>query len=371
LLAIPTWDFLGWNFRIPSSPDWAIPFSPFYLAFAPYIQPEKVGVFSYAGFFAAMLAISAMLVAITIKRMRTVVAGRAGRAAGPSVRTVDPTGKSSGPNRLRWLRTDRDLSLDDGPVLWYETRRRVYSPWIRVMLSLYLVLASIFSLLALYDISQTYSASGTSGLTGWLPAYVVAFQVTASLPVLLLTSVTSVVEERMHGSLDVLLATPLSTRRIVLTKWWCAFRALPLLLVLPAVVTIASEWANSEWGVMSWLGLYVFTSAAMWTSIGLGISIWIKRLGRAVAVTTALYVLVVVAWPVLMTSMFPAYGLRPATMSPFYGCFYLLLGAYERPLFEDMFIWTLCWIAGQSVVALGLLMAELLTFDRCLGRVAG
>ena len=28
-------------------------------------------------------------------------------------------------------------------------------------------------------------------------------------------------------------------------------------------------------------------------------------------------------------------------------------------------------IAGQSVVALGLLIAELLSFDRCLGRVGG
>src|SRR5262249_17080989 len=150
-----------------------------------------------------------------IKHMRAVVAGRAGRAAGSTLQTVAPQGRSSGPNSRRWLRTGRDLSLDDGPVLWYETRRRVYSPWIRVMLRLYLVLASIFSLLALYDIVQTYSTTGASGLIGWLPAYVVAFQVTISLPVLLLVAVTSVVEERMHGSLDVLLATPLSTRRIV------------------------------------------------------------------------------------------------------------------------------------------------------------
>src|SRR5262249_24942998 len=77
LLAIPTWDFMGWNFRIPSSPDWAIPFIPFYLAIAPYAQPGKVHVFSYAGFFAAVLAISAMFIAIAIKHMRAVIAGRA------------------------------------------------------------------------------------------------------------------------------------------------------------------------------------------------------------------------------------------------------------------------------------------------------
>ena len=260
--------------------------------------PGKVGVLSYAGFFAAMLAISAVLAAIAIKRMRAVIAGRAGRSAGANASNVGPPGQRRGSNGRRWLRTDRDLSLDDGPVFWYETRRRVYSPWIQVMLRTYLVLALLFSMLALYAIVQSYPTS--SARTGWLPAYVVAFQVTISLPVLLLAAVTAVVEERAQGNLDVLLATPLSTRTIVLTKWWCAFRALPLFLVLPAVLTIASAWPTGAWAVASWLGIYVFTTAAMWTSIGLAISIWIKRLGRAIALAAAIYALVCLAWPVLM-----------------------------------------------------------------------
>jgi ABC-type transport system involved in multi-copper enzyme maturation permease subunit len=184
------------------------------------------------------------------------------------------------------LRTDRDLSLDDGPVLWYETRRRVYSPWIQWILRLYLVLALVFSMLALFDIVQTYATSSFTPLTGWLAARVVAFQVTISLAVILLAAVTAVVEERAQGNLDVLLTTPLSTRTIVLTKWWCAFRTLTLFLVLPAVLTIASAWPNGPWAVTGWLGMYVLTAAAMWTSIGLAISIWIKRLGRAVVVAT-------------------------------------------------------------------------------------
>jgi ABC-type transport system involved in multi-copper enzyme maturation permease subunit len=191
------------------------------------------------------------------------------------------------------------------------------------------------------------------------------------LTVLLLAAVTAVVEERAQGSLDVLLATPLSTRTIALTKWWCAFRALALFLVLPAVLTIASAWPDGDWTKASLLGMYVFTAAAMWTSIGLGISIWTKRLGRAIAIAVAMYVLVVLAWPVLMRSAFPAQGLAPATMSPFYGCFYLILSLYEKNLFDELFIWTLCWVAGQSVVALALLITQLLSFDRCLGRVGG
>ena len=288
LIVLPTWDFLGRLWRMPTSPDWAIPLSPLYLAFAPYVLPGKVGVLSYAGFFAAMLAISSVLAAIAIKRMRAVIAGRAGRSAGANAPNVGRPGQWRESNGRRWLRTDRDLSLDDGPVFWYETRRRVYSPWIQVLLRIYLVLALLFSLLALYDIVQAYSTSSFSRWTGWLPAYVVAFQVTISLTVLLLAAVNAVVEERAQGSLDVPLATPLSTRTIVLTKWWCAFRALPLFLVLPAVLTIASAWLTGAWAAASWLGIYVFATATMWTSIGLAISIWIKRLGRAIVLAAAI-----------------------------------------------------------------------------------
>jgi ABC-type transport system involved in multi-copper enzyme maturation permease subunit len=240
-----------------------------------------------------------------------------------------------------------------------------------VMLRIYLVLALLFGMLALFDIVWTYSTSGFTRLTGWLPAYVVAFQVTISLPVLLLAAVTAVVEERVQGNLDVLLATPLSTRTIVLTKWWCAFRALPLFLVLPAVLTVASVWPTGAWAVASWLGIYVLTAAAMWTSIGLAISIWIKSLGRAITLAAAIYALVCLAWPVLMASMLGTNGTGPATMSPFYACFYLLINIYNKDEFNALFNWTLCWIAAQSVAALGLLIAELLSFDRCSGRVRG
>src|SRR5262249_44654249 len=161
---------------------------------------------------------------------------RAGRAAGTNSRNFSTSGQGSNSYRPRWLRTDRDLSLDDGPVLWYETRRRAYSPWIQFLIRFYLVLAVIFTILALYDIVSIDWTSGFVPLVGWLPAYAVAFQVTISLPVLFLAAVTAVVEERVQGSLCVLLATPLSTRRIVLTKWWCAFRALPPFLVLPAAL---------------------------------------------------------------------------------------------------------------------------------------
>jgi hypothetical protein len=89
------------------------------------------------------------------------------------------------------------------------------------------------------------------------------------------------------------------------------------------------------------------------------------------AYAAALYGLVCLAWPILMTSLFGGDGTGPATMSPFYASFYLLLGIYEPTIFDNLFLWTLCWIAVQSAVAAGLLIAVLLSFDRCLGRTRG
>ncbi len=58
-----------------------------------------------------------------------------------------------------------------------------------------------------------------------------------NLPLLLIVSVTTaLVEERVRGSLDVLLTTPLSSRSLVLAKWWSVYRRVPWLLFLPMMV---------------------------------------------------------------------------------------------------------------------------------------
>ena len=69
------------------------------------------------------------------------------------------------------------------------------------------------------------------------------FQATFGLMLVSLTAPTVLAEERVRGSLDVLLATPLSTDRIVLAKWWGIYRVVPALALLPAIgaVFIAAE----------------------------------------------------------------------------------------------------------------------------------
>ena len=375
LLAIPIWDFLGQQWGIPGSPDWAIPLNPFLLAFAPYMQPGKVGAPSgFLAFFASgMLTLSAALAAIAMKRMRAVIVGRESHAAVARPENPRSRKRIGWSSRRGWHAFDRSPSLDHSPVLWYETRRRRDSPWVRMMLRVYFAIALVFSALAIFDISETYFAVSVPYSWGLLPANVVAFQVVIGLPVLLLAAATAVVAAAgCRGALDILLASPLSTRRIVLTKWWGAFRDLTRLLALPAIVAFAVAWLTGAWQQLGWLGLYFFAAAALWTSIGLAISTWVSRLGRAIALAVALYAIVALAWPILVMTVVPGHGMGLATLSPYYGCFYLTLGSYRPDQFGDLFFWILFSIGCQFVVAAGLLIGTLVRFpDRCLGRVGG
>jgi ABC-type transport system involved in multi-copper enzyme maturation permease subunit len=113
-----------------------------------------------------------------------------------------------------------------------------------------------------------------------------------SLPLLLVASTTALVEERVRGTLDVLLTTPLSSRSIVLTKWWNVYRKLPLLLALPALTGAVLAWETGGWFWAGLLVVSVLSSAAFWTSIGLALSTWVPRLGRAISSAAIVYTLI-------------------------------------------------------------------------------
>src|SRR5262249_61024307 len=70
-------------------------------------------------------------------------------------------------------------------------------------------------------------------------------QVTFGLLVLSAVAPLSMAEERQRGSLDVVVATPLSTRAIVLGKWWGTFRLVPLLALGPGLMTLALATARA------------------------------------------------------------------------------------------------------------------------------
>src|SRR4029079_7528673 len=86
------------------------------------------------------------------------------------------------------------------------------------------------------------------------------FQVATGLLLLSATSSTSMAEERMRGSLDVLLTTPLSTREIVTGKWWGTFRLVPPLALIPALaiglIGVHDDFALQELIAIGWLTVF-------------------------------------------------------------------------------------------------------------------
>ncbi len=213
------------------------------------------------------------------------------------------------------------------------------------------------------------------------------------------TSPTVLAEERTRGSLDILLSTPLSTRSIVLAKWWGAYRMIFGLIFLPVYMAIflaastpdvpsyaASITNYNAVPINLWdrlLGPTIsladfLASGALIVSIGVALATWIPRVGRAVGTSVVLFVVLGIGWPfveVLFISEFfnydheltePLLGLSPA-IGPFVSLS-ILGGLTNQPR-----TWT--WISLAVVVLIKLAGAAILlgltilTFNRCLGRV--
>jgi hypothetical protein len=125
-------------------------------------------------------------------------------------------------------------------------------------------------------------------------------------------------------------------------------------------------------------GLVVAYGAAL-TSLGLALATWLPRMGRAIGLTAGLYVVVTIgAIPVgaILFGKGPS-GARDgfAAASPFWGVGFssAVFGGTAGPRheIEKQAAWLVFWIVAYGLVAFGLLLATLKTFNRCLGRFDG
>ena len=208
------------------------------------------------------------------------------------------------------------------------------------------------------------------------------FQVSLGLLLLSVSAATSLAEERVRGSLDVLLCTPLSTRSILVGKWWGTFRQATHVLVWPAILAGILVVESGHWiSYVLLLGLIMANSAVI-TSLGLAMATWVSRLGRAVALCVSAYVVLLdrlggagfscwrspakrmIISSYLWSWAVPFYGTIFATMAVAPGDAHFPGGAYTAGF--GAFI----WIVIDGAVALLLFLTTLATFDRCLGRVS-
>jgi len=291
-------------------------------------------------------------------------------------------------------------------VLWREWRRSRPSRLARIVWGLFIVASLSGTGLGIFTASD-----GHRGSQMFLEL-VGGFEATFGLLLVSLAAPTVLAEERVRGSLDVLMATPLPTDRIVLSKWWGAYRVVPALALLPAVGAIVVATGDpvaaaalrpgpgqappAPLGAFDRLALVALPLAALLvqgaavTSVGLALATGIRRLGRAVAVSVTSYALFAFGWLVL------------AEMEVFTGALSWLGLISERDHETEFFlsmllagacplggqIITTVWInrpgeatrgafyVGQMVIILATLLFALLvlaltmaTFNRCLGRM--
>jgi ABC-type transport system involved in multi-copper enzyme maturation permease subunit len=335
--------------------------NPYYLAFAPYSDPTRVDLTTFLVFLGVCLATAAGLAGLATVRIRRVALSQAGRPA-------------SGPRRRRWptLRRPSWLprlpgpSLDGNPVAWREWHRMRPSRMMRAAWGAFAALGLLWLAIVVTPAPPGARAESASILVG--------FQVALGLLLLSVSAATSLAEERVRGSLDVLLSTPMSTRSILAGKWWGTFRQVGPVLFWPALLGLCLPPEDSGWLSYLWLLLSVAAYVAAITSLGLAMATWVGRLGRAVASCVTIYAVFSIGWPFLIASLFRPDNVGHSLIigSPAVGAGFAAMMIWPRgqPALRDAFLiaaptWMLIYVG----VAWALFGATLRTFDRCLGRM--
>jgi ABC-type transport system involved in multi-copper enzyme maturation permease subunit len=347
--------------------EWAELSNPYYLAYAPYDAPGRVGVTTYLGFLAGCLASSAALVVLATARIRRVALSQVGRPASDARRWLPR------PRRSKWLPGLPGPSLDSNPVAWREWHRTRPSRMMRAAWGLYAALGLLWVYLAAWPTRFGVWAAGPVGMMNM-------FQVSVGLLLLGVGAATSLAEERARGGLDVLLSTPMPTHSILLAKWWGSFRHAFRVAIWPAATTYFIAARGGHWSIYFLLLASVLAYGAAITSLGLAIATWVSRLGRAVTLCVTAYVILVIGWPI-PTFLFlrnvraavgtgilmgdPPFGTRLLTFSATLGGIALTRGF----TFDDTIFWALIWILAYIGAAALLYRATLATFDGCLGRI--
>ncbi|MHB1556222.1 MAG: ABC transporter permease [Isosphaeraceae bacterium] len=395
---------------IEPPPVWLRLLSPIYVTFARYEDPTAIGPGEALGF-----------IVLTVRRLRA--SALRNRAA---VKLVPRRQAENAGVRLplvaRILRWLPGPSLERNPVLWREWHR-TRTPRVSLMLgslTTMTIAACFVKGLNIWFIGTDWIDRSYTEFGG-----VYSYIVPSAFGMLILsaTAPMSLSEERQRGSLDVLLATPLSTTRIVVAKWLSVFRVVPWLAAGPAVLCLAM--ANSTplleknaylnatipSGERSYACLLLFAAivahGAFITSAGLALATWIRRQSVAIGLSVTLFVLIAGVTPILAQlalsapspppsrwshpysirlgnghvywepGNWPASGtepfdrrLRASLLSPVYASIWLVDELGEVDIFFRQGVNGLAiWLALVTVATLLLLGLTIATFNRCLGRM--
>jgi ABC-type transport system involved in multi-copper enzyme maturation permease subunit len=360
LSGAPGWLFLnriGWLMTGP--PGWLTRSHPVLLLWDLSQRMGDAGWRDPLCYLAGTLAIATALTTVAIRRVRDVAVRQADRGGA----------RGDGPARLR---RGRGPALDRNPVLWREWHRRRPAGWLGLIWALFDAVAMAATAIVLALVARGIGPQSRFG------SLLIGTQVAAGMLLLAVSSTTALAEERVRGALDVLLATPLPTRAIVLGKWWGAVRDVPRLAVLPGLAALAVACRTGRYaGVLLVVG-QVFSYGAALAGLGLALATWLPNVGRAATLGVTAHVLVTVGWVFLMivlSTYFPGpAGPGLASASPFLGVSATLIvmqgDANSAENWRSCRAWISFWIVADLAAAAALFAATLATFDRCLGRAS-
>jgi ABC-type transport system involved in multi-copper enzyme maturation permease subunit len=393
LLISPIWYALAWLKLVGPPADWSLLANPYYLAFAPYSAPGRVDLWDYLAFFAATLGAAVALAVLAIWRMRPVA--RRG------------TNENRKRCRLGWVgRLARRLpgpALDGNPVLWREWHRSRPSRWTTILGVLVggstgaaCTFGAVSALIGGLD--ESASAVPLELIVRLWPvwlivgAYGAILQLIFGLLMISAAAPTSMAEERQRGSLDLLVATTLSTPTIVLGKWLATLRQVALLAIGPGLLGLGLALAvKAPQTFPAWLParyhgelsdgallfgaclliMTILAHGALIASIGLALAVWIARQSRAIGLSVGLAVIVGAGWPILVFSKGPGAAREGmAYLSPVVAVLELIQVIIQRRRDGSIALWWITfWDIECLALAVGLLWLTVRTFHRPFDRV--
>ena len=218
-------------------PPWTLLANPFYVAFAPYADPGKLDFWDYLVFFGVALGASAVVdrargladAAGRLPRFGREEQGTANRPDRPDDAMAARSVTRPQSRALARVASFATFALDDGhPRSPHgDDRGPLHRRGRRVL-------------------EQRRGSSAARAV--WEIAGVCSYVLHVIFGLLMLAAIapTSMAEERQRGSLDILAATALSTRAIVIGKWLGTFRLVWPMTIGPGLMALAMATARSD-----------------------------------------------------------------------------------------------------------------------------
>jgi ABC-type transport system involved in multi-copper enzyme maturation permease subunit len=360
----PIWDYLVtyWGFIHP--PAWVKLTNPLDLSLLSFgtmrMEWESFGFQVLALVVSAV--ISTLLIMLSIKQLQPVAISQEGRR-GLSRK------HHYGDRLVGLLKHVPSPSLDRYPLLWREWKRFRPSRFSLAVTAVYFTLSAMVTVAVIQ--------MGLWNRWTNIPHIINDFQVGFGLLLVSAASVTLLSDERLDPEkLDLLLVSPLSTQAIIESKWWAAFRLLPLLVLMPVALGAvrAHQGLGGWWGLLLIAGL-VFVQGAFVTTVGLALSVWIPSQRKAMVASILIYL--AIALPGAWALSVPYAEMTPtlagiAAGSPLWAAGYPIKEYIDVHFFhlhtQSCILWSVLWIVVYAIASIILLVAVLATSDRCLGR---